>query len=99
MAGDKFYWSREWKALSESVKREWRAAGRPCGFCGKPLDWGKKYAVVVDHIRSKNSHPQLALERSNLQCICHGDNSRKRSWIDNSKKAKVGIDGFPEGWG
>jgi 5-methylcytosine-specific restriction endonuclease McrA len=93
-----FYSSRTWHKLRAKVKSSWRSTGRPCAYCNKPLDWGSKNAVIVDHVLNRRKHPHLALEPSNLVCLHHVCNTRKAQWQENSSKPTVNIDGFPDGW-
>jgi hypothetical protein len=55
-----FYTSPEWRELSYEVLRD--SDGRCCA-CGLS-------APTVRHVKSPKSHPDLKLERNNLQVLC-----------------------------
>jgi len=48
-----------------------------CAVCGRD-------AVHVDHIKSVKTAPQLRLEPSNLQSLCHSCHSKKTAQVDGS---------------
>lgn len=93
---DPFYSSTEWIKLRSKVKARWRAAGLPCGVCGKAIDWRAK--PIADHILSRKARPDLALEIRNVQVTCHRCNSRKAVWVERNDRPQIGLDGLPDDW-
>lgn len=73
-AGD-FYRSDEWRALRYAA---FAAYGRKCGCCGASPETGA--VMHVDHIKPRFTHPELALELSNLQILCADCNQGKGAW-------------------
>lgn len=71
---DKFYASWEWKKVRyEALKIH----GRRCQCCGwRPGETEHGY-LVVDHIKPRLKHPELALDVGNLQCLCNDCNMGK----------------------
>jgi 5-methylcytosine-specific restriction endonuclease McrA len=67
-----FYQSTEWKSLRlKALQRD----GFRCRHCGVSLSG--KGRSRVDHIIPRKQQPSLALEISNLQCLCPScDNKR-----------------------
>ncbi len=57
---DAFYSTRAWRAIRAVVLTEEPV----CRTCGE------RWSEAVDHILPRHRHPQLALERSNLQALC-----------------------------
>jgi 5-methylcytosine-specific restriction endonuclease McrA len=93
-----FYAQTKWIKLRNSVKKEWRSAGLVCAVCGQPLQWGVRGAVVVDHILNRKQYPDRAYDRANLQCVCHGCNTRKAHHVELNDKEPIGEDGLPASW-
>ena len=62
---DAFYTSPEWRKLSYQILRD--SDGRCCA-CGMSAADGAK--IVVCHVKSPKSHPELKLDRDNLQVLC-----------------------------
>jgi len=91
-----FYSSKAWKEISAKVRKHWRATGKPCGYCGLPIERGQR--TIVDHIVNRRQAPHLALAPSNLQLVHHACNSKKASFIENNTKKPVGYDGLPDDW-
>jgi len=90
---DPFYTSHQWHKLRSKVKAKWKANHMPCGYCGKPLDWQAK--PIVDHIKPRSTHPQLALDETNLMVVHHRCNTRKYHFQENAKRPLIGADGYP----
>lgn len=62
---DPFYLTPQWRTLRAFVlKRD----GHRCVVCG--ADVSAKGAARVDHIKPRSTHPELALEPSNLRTLC-----------------------------
>ena len=94
---DPFYSTPEWQKLRAKTRARWKRDGRPCSFCHQPLDWSKPRGVVVDHTKNRKQFPHLALDPSNLTCVCHPCNSKKASWVENNSKVETNASGFPVG--
>ena len=75
---DEFLSSYEWRRLRMVVikKRSPR-----CECCGATPADGHT-VINVDHIKPRRLHPELALEESNLQVLCHVCNHGKGNWDD-----------------
>ena len=67
-ATSEFYRSWEWKRVRFEVLK---AYGAVCMLCHSPYD------IVVDHIKSRHKHPELALDFDNLQVLCDSCNRGK----------------------
>ncbi len=75
----KFYDGKEWKQLREEAKDR---DNHECQECKRNASVGidtneysekagrKKIALVVDHIKELEDHPELALEIDNLETLC-----------------------------
>lgn len=72
---DEFLASYEWRRLRYTVLRE---QGRRCQCCGATPATGA--IMNVDHIKPRRLFPALALEKSNLQVLCHECNHGKGNW-------------------
>ena len=92
---DGFYNTKDWWKLRAKVKKSWRVNGKPCHYCGKPLDWHSKHGVIVDHIINRRDRPDLAMETSNLACVCHACNTKKYYQQETGAGNAVGEDGLP----
>lgn len=66
--GGSLYKTRQWKALRFMARRRDGFKCIACGAAGR---------LEVDHIKPLRTHPELALELSNLQCLCTACHSRK----------------------
>lgn len=93
-----WYASKEWFKLRAKTRAAWKALAKPCAVCREPLQWHLPHGVIVDHIQNKKQRPDLAYEPANLQCVCHGCNTRKGHYIERSKTAAIGLDGLPDSW-
>lgn len=72
---DAFLDSYAWKRLRMVALRYY---GPKCMCCGMTPDKGG--IVNVDHIKPRKIFPQLALELSNVQVLCHDCNHGKGNW-------------------
>ncbi|CAM5476370.1 HNH endonuclease [Frigidibacter albus] len=66
--GASIYRTPQWKALRFMARRR---DGFACVQCGK------KGRIEVDHVKPIRTHPALALDLGNLQCLCIACHSRK----------------------
>jgi 5-methylcytosine-specific restriction endonuclease McrA len=73
---DEFLASFQWRRLRMEVLKE---RGRRCECCGATPSDGVT-VVHVDHIKPRKLHPELALEKSNLQILCATCNHGKGNW-------------------
>lgn len=94
MAGDPFYSSKAWWKIRAKVKAIWKAKGLACAYCNEPLDWDAR--PIVDHIKNRKQHPELALELTNLQVLHHRCNSVKYHHVEINDKVEIGLDGYPK---
>ena len=62
----------EWRALRLAVVDTY---GKKCMKCGVLPKRSRQ--VNVDHIKPRSRFPELALDFSNLQVLCHACNKRK----------------------
>lgn len=74
---DDFLKSRDWSILRYQalVKH-----GAKCQCCGATAKDG--VVINVDHIKPRKTHPELALNISNLQILCNVCNRGKENWDD-----------------
>lgn len=72
---------RSWRKLRDLYRSECAAKKLPCWICHERIDytlqWPDGLAFEADHIMGVKSHPDLALERSNL-APSHSTCNRKR---------------------
>lgn len=74
-ASPEFLLSYEWRRLRmEVLKRD----GARCQCCGASARRGA--TIVVDHIKPRKTHPELALDPNNLQALCTICNHGKGNW-------------------
>lgn len=66
--GASIYRTPQWKALRFMARRR---DGFACVQCGA------KGRLEVDHIKPIRTHPELALDLGNLQCLCIACHARK----------------------
>jgi 5-methylcytosine-specific restriction endonuclease McrA len=94
---DPFYGSTAWVKLRSRVRARWRRDGSPpCPLCKKAITG----VPIVDHIIPRRKRPDLALEGSNMQVVCHPCNTQKGVWEDREDRGpEIGADGFPVGGG
>lgn len=72
---DDFLQSYAWRKLRMEAILKY---GRKCQCCGSTPETGA--IINVDHIKPRKLFPQLALELSNLQVLCHECNHGKGNW-------------------
>lgn len=73
MPADPFYKSKAWLTLRRTF------VGQPCSTPGC-----QRLMSHLDHKLSRRTHPLLALERSNLQPLCHPCHSQKTARRDGA---------------
>lgn len=69
---DEFYDSAEWHAMRYKIIAKY---GRKCMACGRTPEHG--IIIHVDHIKPLWTHPELKLNETNLQILCHECNQGK----------------------
>lgn len=74
---DEFLLTYEWRRLRMEVLKE---RGRRCECCGIVPSAENGAVVNVDHVKPRKLHPELALEKSNLQVLCDACNHGKGNW-------------------
>ncbi len=67
--------SYEWRSLRMRVLVR---LGARCQCCGHTAKDGVK--LHIDHIKPRRTHPELALDESNLQVLCEVCNHGKGNW-------------------
>ena len=67
-----FLLSPEWKELRQEAIKKY---GSSCLRCGRKD--GPGYPINIDHIKPRKFYPQLALDITNLQPLCHTCNKNK----------------------
>ena len=70
-----FLESYAWRKLRMKVLK---AYGARCQCCGRSRS--NNVEIHVDHIKPRRKYPELALEFSNLQVLCHECNHGKGNW-------------------
>ncbi len=73
---DDFLQTYEWRRLRMEVIKE---RGTRCECCGHSPSDGVT-VLNVDHIKPRKMHPELALDKSNLQILCDACNHGKGNW-------------------
>lgn len=78
-----FLLSYEWRQLRMFVlKRD----GAKCACCGRTPATGA--VMNVDHIKPRKTHPELALDATNCQVLCHVCNHGKGNWDKTNWRGK-----------
>lgn len=76
VAKDDFLSTFEWRKLRMIVLTK---RGARCECCGKSPKDGVT-VINIDHIKPRKLFPELALEETNLQVLCHECNHGKGNW-------------------
>ncbi|MGU3441217.1 HNH endonuclease [Bacillus cereus] len=77
----KFYKSKEWKVLRQhALKRD----NYECQICKSKGKY--KCAENVHHMKEVKTHPQLALDLDNLQCLCIRCHNEVHDRLDRIQK-------------
>lgn len=74
---DGFLSSYEWRKVRMVAIKKY---GNSCQCCGASPKDG--IVINVDHIKPRKTHPELALDVSNLQILCNVCNHGKGNWDD-----------------
>lgn len=84
---DPFYLSSTWRALRIVIlKRD----GYRCVIC--KADVSAKGAARIDHIKPRSTHPELAMEQSNLRTLCTDhDNQIKERTAGQADRKRGGV--------
>ena len=85
-----FYLSKEWQIVRARVLRR---DGFACIFCGASKSSGTR--LIVDHIQTYKSRPDLALEMTNLRTLCAACDNRRHIEKMKTFVQETGPDGFP----
>jgi len=80
---DEFLKSFEWRRLRMQVIVE---RGAKCECCGATPADGQT-VINVDHVKPRKLHPELALDKTNLQVLCHVCNHGKGNWNQTDWRA------------
>jgi len=84
---DEFLQSYEWRRVRmEVLKRD----GRKCACCGASPETGA--VMNVDHIKPRKTHPELALDKNNLQVLCGDCNHGKGNWDSTDWRSSKIVD-------
>lgn len=75
VAGNEFLQSYEWRRVRMMALKKY---GPKCQCCGATPATGA--IMNVDHIKPRKLYPELALDVSNLQILCHECNHGKGNW-------------------
>lgn len=80
-----FLQSYHWRRVRMEILKE---RGARCDACGATRADG--VVMNVDHIRPRRTHPELALDKANLQVLCGPCNHGKGSWDDTDWRGLSG---------
>lgn len=83
IASAEFLKTYEWRKLRQQVLTNY---GNKCMCCGATSD-GETY-ICVDHIKPRKTHPELALDITNLQVLCNVCNHGKGNWSSKDWRTK-----------
>jgi 5-methylcytosine-specific restriction endonuclease McrA len=93
---------RHWKWRRVRYEVLFRSDGRCC-LCGRSKR-GHSVTLNVDHVKSRKTHPHLALDPKNLQVLCAdcniGKGNKPDDWRSPAQIAQAGHSGFrpPQPW-
>lgn len=82
---DDFLASYEWRSLRMVVIKKY---GNRCMCCGAIPSKDNDVVINVDHIKPRKTHPELALEVTNLQILCSPCNHGKGNWDSTDWRQK-----------
>jgi len=77
----KFYKSKEWKVLRQKAMK---SDNYECQICKSKGNY--KPAENVHHMKEVKTHPELALELDNLQCLCIRCHNEVHDRLDKVEK-------------
>jgi len=69
-----FYSTWEWKKIRYETMKRFEHRCQCCGWQPSDTPYGR---LVVDHIKPRSKHPELALDINNLQVLCNDCNMGK----------------------
>ena len=81
-----FYVSKEWLALRKTVLKNQKNECQRCKAKGK-----YRKATVVHHVKELVKYPELALEESNMECLCrncheaHHGRIKKNTFVNEER--------------
>ena len=91
-----FYAQQRWRKLAAQIRKR---DNMRCAFCGTAC--GFKGDAIVDHIKPRRLHPELAYDPNNLQLLCKRchDSTKKRD--ENNPSRGCDVNGLPNdgSWG
>lgn len=83
---DLFLLSYKWREVRMQVLIKY---GARCQCCGASAKTGA--VICVDHIKSRKTHPELALDFNNLQVLCDACNHGKGNWDSTDWRPDDGV--------
>ncbi len=92
MPRDPFYSSKQWRKVRALVRKRDR---QRCTNCGR--DVRKRGTGLVDHIKPRSTHPDLALFPPNLRTLCWPCHNARHADLRMGRPERpvIGADGFP----
>lgn len=94
MPNEPFYKTKAWRKLRLNTLYRDKFT---CTQCGASV--AGKGRSRVDHIKPRRSHPELALEPTNVRTLCiNCDAKRHAEKGGGPERNPVGADGYPPGW-
>lgn len=77
----RFLCSKQWRDF-----RRWMLMQEPrCVLCMKEKPWSVQPAVVIHHVKPRETHPELTYEPSNIVGLCNSHHSRVEGQIRAGK--------------
>lgn len=89
---NKFYLSPAWRKVRLQALRR---AGWRCAECSADLRLEAR--AQVHHVLDVATHPELALDLSNLRCLCAKCHNTEHDREHGGRRARYDADGFPIG--
>ena len=81
LASREFLDSYEWATIRYKALKRYGGTCKACGIqAGMKSDDGRPAVIHVDHVKPRKKYPQLALNLSNMQPLCHLCNKGKGNW-------------------
>lgn len=85
---NKFYWSSEWRKIRKKIVERDNFECVKCKRQGK-VTTNDTDRLIVDHIVELKDRPDLRLEPSNLQTLCHYHHELKHGRMFKGSNGKV----------